>query len=153
MLRAGTTRAGRGYEQPPPAERGKIQSQDDSNQAARSTRSDKHQAVFAAADRLLGVLGSDHAGSATPRRAIECLRRKTDMNIMSLPHSPASDRNETRPWKSMTHSQVARFQSAFAQSNCAIRHAREHFLAKSGIRHSPVRRKWGGIMHGAAKFR
>jgi len=39
MLRAGATRARRGYQQPPPAD-----------QAARSTRSDKHEAVFAAAE-------------------------------------------------------------------------------------------------------
>jgi hypothetical protein len=57
------------------------------NQAARSTRSDKHQAVFAAADRLLGVLGSDHAGSATPRRTIECLRRKIDIRSLTAARS------------------------------------------------------------------
>lgn len=62
-------------------------SQADSDQAARSTRSDERQAVFAAADRLVGVLGSDRAGSATPQRAIECLRRKIDMRSLTAARS------------------------------------------------------------------
>jgi hypothetical protein len=33
------------------------------------------------------VLGSDHAGSATPRRTIECLRRKIDMRSLTAARS------------------------------------------------------------------
>jgi len=44
-----------------------------------------------------------------------------------------------------TRSLVARFQLAFARSNCVMRRAPEHFLAKSGIRHSPVVRKRIGV--------
>jgi hypothetical protein len=40
--------------------------------------------------------------------------------------------------KSTTRSLAARFQLAFARWNCAMRRARERFLAKSGIRHSRV---------------